>query len=150
MNQLSLRTYWLKFETSGKSPTILEESVECILDEFRKPQKMSTCNRLDLETLGSWPIMPKNHPWTLVLPCVLLLQTRRPKAEKPLFPYPQIEVCNSPWPGQMDVFQGTWSWCAHSQFWLLSQIGNRLIQLSIANLELMLRYVIWVSFNSCS
>ena len=25
---------------------------------------MSTCNRLDLEWLGSWPIMPKNFPGT--------------------------------------------------------------------------------------
>jgi hypothetical protein len=23
---------------------------------------MSTCNRVDLESLGSWPIMPKNFP----------------------------------------------------------------------------------------
>jgi hypothetical protein len=70
--------------------------------------------------------MPNNHLWTLVLPCVLLLQTRRAKAEKNLsfFPYLQSEVCNSPWPGQMDVFQGTWPWCAHSQFRLLSQIGK--------------------------
>jgi hypothetical protein len=29
---------------------------------------MSTCNMLDLETLRSRPIMPKNLPWALVLP----------------------------------------------------------------------------------
>ena len=28
--------------------------------------KMSTCNRLDLESLGSWPTMPKNFPGTVV------------------------------------------------------------------------------------
>ena len=27
-------------------------------------RKMSTCNRLDLESLGSWPTMPKNFPGT--------------------------------------------------------------------------------------
>ena len=27
---------------------------------------MSTCNRLDLESLGSWPTMPKNFPGTSV------------------------------------------------------------------------------------
>ena len=30
----------------------------------QKNRKITTCNRLDLETLGSWPITPKNTPWT--------------------------------------------------------------------------------------
>jgi hypothetical protein len=29
---------------------------------MRKKQKITTCNQLDLETLGFWPIMLKNLP----------------------------------------------------------------------------------------
>ena len=36
------------------------------LKSLKKNRKMSTCNRLDLETLGSQPIMPKNLPRTSV------------------------------------------------------------------------------------
>ena len=41
MNRLSLRNNQLK-----------SLSVECILDEFRKPERCQHVNRLDLETLG--------------------------------------------------------------------------------------------------
>ena len=55
MNQLSLRNNRLKFKTSEELPIILEESVEYASNEWKQNQKMSTCNRLDLESLGSWP-----------------------------------------------------------------------------------------------
>ena len=45
----------------------LEESIEYTSNEWKhENRKMSTCNRLDLESsLGSWPtIMPKNFPGT--------------------------------------------------------------------------------------
>ena len=29
---------------------------------IKENQRMSTCNRLDLQTLGSQQVMPKNHP----------------------------------------------------------------------------------------
>jgi hypothetical protein len=37
------------------------------MNESRNPQKMSTCNRLDLETLGCQPIVmyKVSSPWTL-------------------------------------------------------------------------------------
>jgi hypothetical protein len=34
---------------------------------IEKNRKISMCNWLDLETLGSWPIMPKTLSWTLVI-----------------------------------------------------------------------------------
>ena len=52
MNWLSLRNNWLKFKTSEESPIVL----------VNKDQKMSTCNCMDLETLGSWLIMHTSHP----------------------------------------------------------------------------------------
>ena len=61
MNRLSLRNNQLKLETSGELPNILEESIEeNTSNEWKQNRKMSTCNRLDLESLGSWPIVPKN------------------------------------------------------------------------------------------
>jgi hypothetical protein len=36
------------------------------LDSMKKNQKMSTCNQLDLETLGSQLIFFQKYPWTLV------------------------------------------------------------------------------------
>ena len=62
MNWLSLRNNQLKFETSGELPIILEESIEYTSNEWKQNRKMSTCHRLDLESLGSWPTMPKNFP----------------------------------------------------------------------------------------
>ena len=59
MNQLSLRNNRLKFKTSGELPIVLEEYVEeYTLNEWKQHRKMSTCNRLDLESLGSWPTLP--------------------------------------------------------------------------------------------
>ena len=59
-NRLSLRNNRLKFETSGEIPIILEESIEYASIEWKQNRKMWTCNRLDLQTLGSQPvIMPK-------------------------------------------------------------------------------------------
>ena len=62
MNWLSLRNNRLKLETSGELPIILEESIaEYTPTEWKQNWKiMSTCNWLDLESLGSWPTMPKN------------------------------------------------------------------------------------------
>jgi hypothetical protein len=62
MNRLSLRNNWLNFKTSGKLLTILEEIYGIYPNSMKKNWKMSTCNRLNLETLGSWLIMPKNLP----------------------------------------------------------------------------------------
>ena len=45
-----------KFKTLGELPTVLEESI------IKQNRKISTCNRLCLETLGSWSIMLKNVP----------------------------------------------------------------------------------------
>ena len=64
MNLLSLRNNQLKLETSGELLIILEECIEHTSNERKQNQKMSTRNRLDLESLGSWPTMPKNFPGT--------------------------------------------------------------------------------------
>ena len=64
MNRLSSRNNRLKFTTSGDLPIILEESIEYTSNEWKKHQNMPTCNRLDLESLESWPTMPKNFPGT--------------------------------------------------------------------------------------
>ena len=56
LNRLSLRNNRWKFETSGILPIALEESIEDTSTERKyQNRKMSTCNRLDLESLGSWP-----------------------------------------------------------------------------------------------
>ena len=59
MNPLSLRNNRLKFKTSRELPVIWEESIEeYTSNEWKQNRKiMSTCNRLDLESLGSWPIV---------------------------------------------------------------------------------------------
>ena len=44
----------LKLETSGGLPITLEEYMEYTLNEWKQNRKMSTCNRLDLESFGSW------------------------------------------------------------------------------------------------
>ena len=41
----------------------------------KQNRKTSTRNRLDLETLGSWPTMPKNFPGTVPNICMLSLWT---------------------------------------------------------------------------
>ena len=43
----------MKFETSGELPILLEESIEHTQDALKQNRKMSTCNWLDLESLGS-------------------------------------------------------------------------------------------------
>jgi hypothetical protein len=67
MNRLSLKNNnRLKFKTTRKSPIVLEEFVK----EYTPIRKlnegwMSTCNQLDLQTLGCQQkpmIMPKNLP----------------------------------------------------------------------------------------
>ena len=47
----------------------LEESIEYISNEWKKNRKISTCNSLDLESLGSWPILyaQKLPSWALLL-----------------------------------------------------------------------------------
>ena len=66
MNRLSLKNDRLKFKTIGKLPIILEECIEYTPIVMKENRRMSTCNRLDLITLGSQPVMPKNLPdhWT--------------------------------------------------------------------------------------
>ena len=55
MNRLSLKDNQLKFKTSRELPITLEESIEeYTSNSYRKNRRMSTtCNRLDLQTLGS-------------------------------------------------------------------------------------------------
>ena len=74
MTQLSLRDNWLKFKTAGKSPVILEKNPRIYPNLMKETRRMSTCNRLDLQTLGSQSIMPKNLPdyWFCVCKKVLL------------------------------------------------------------------------------
>ena len=56
--RLSLRNNRLKFKALGNLLTILKESIEYTSNEWKhKNRKMSTCNRLDLESLGSWPTL---------------------------------------------------------------------------------------------
>ena len=52
----------LEFKGSKKLPINLEDSIEYTSNEWKQNRKMSTSNRLDLESLGSWPTMPKNFP----------------------------------------------------------------------------------------
>ena len=48
MNRLrSSRNHRLKFATSGELPIILEEPIKYTSNEWKRNQKMSTCNRLD-------------------------------------------------------------------------------------------------------
>ena len=47
MKRLSWRIDWFRFKTGGKLAIILEDS-----KLVKENQKLSTCNRLDLETLG--------------------------------------------------------------------------------------------------
>ena len=64
MNRLRLRNNRLKFKTSGKLPIILEEFIEEYTPNLiNENQRMSTCNQLDLQSLGSQPTtLPKNLP----------------------------------------------------------------------------------------
>jgi len=67
MYRLSLRNNRLKFKTAGKLPIISEEFIEYtpISSNIGKTEDVSTCNWLDLQTLGSQPIIcPKISPIT--------------------------------------------------------------------------------------
>ena len=46
---------------------------------------MSTCNRLDLHTLGSQPVMPKNLPDQITDPFLTLLLTSRLPIRKKIY-----------------------------------------------------------------
>ena len=68
MNRLSLRKNRLKFKASREIPIILEESMEHTPIQQRKLKDVNRCNWLDLETLGSWPIVSRKLPghWSRV------------------------------------------------------------------------------------
>ena len=64
MNWLSLRNNRLKFKTAEKLSIILEEFVEYTPNLIKENRRMWTCNRSDLQSLGSQPVvMPKNIPY---------------------------------------------------------------------------------------
>ena len=61
MNQSSLRNNQLKFKTSGELPIISEEFREYTSNyDKEKLEDVNMSPRLDLETLGSRPVMHKN------------------------------------------------------------------------------------------
>ena len=68
LNRLSLRNNQLKFKIAGKLRIIFEEFIEytpiyqSFYENRKENRRMWTCNRLDLQTLGSQPVMPKNLP----------------------------------------------------------------------------------------
>ena len=62
MNRMSLRNNRLKFNTAGNLPIIFRGIYRIYFNLTKKNRRMSTCNRLDLQTLGSQPVMPKNLP----------------------------------------------------------------------------------------
>ena len=57
MNRLSLRNNRLKFKTAGKLPIILEEFYSMYPNLIKENLRMWTCHRLDLQTLGSQPVV---------------------------------------------------------------------------------------------
>ena len=93
MNRLSLRNNRLKFETSRTLAIILEESIEYTLNEWKKQnRKMSTFNRLDLESLGSWPTL-----YALKLPRTLVrLNDRGEPAGSYKWNQPQLNHLSEP------------------------------------------------------
>ena len=62
MNRFSWRSNRLKFKTTENLPIILEEFIEYTPNLIKEKWRMSTCNWLDLQTLGSQPVMPKILP----------------------------------------------------------------------------------------
>ena len=63
MNQLSFENELVEVKDFRKKLLIiLEESMGICLKLINTSQMITTCNRLDLETLGIWLIMPKNIP----------------------------------------------------------------------------------------
>ena len=57
-----LRNNRLKFMTAGELPIIFREIYRIYSNLIKENRRMSTYNWLDLQTLGSQPIMPKNLP----------------------------------------------------------------------------------------
>jgi hypothetical protein len=65
----------LKLKIGGKLPIILEDFIERYPILIKENRGMSTCNRLDLQTLGgSQPIMPSNLRGHWALACQISLQ----------------------------------------------------------------------------
>ena len=64
MNWLRSRDNRLKLKTSGNFTDLFTGIYRIYLKWIKPNRNMSTCNRLDLELLGSWPTMPKNLPGT--------------------------------------------------------------------------------------
>ena len=65
MNRLSLNNNRLKLKTA---PIVWEEIYTIYPNLIKEIRRMWTCNRLDLQTLGSQPVMPKNEhklPWPI-------------------------------------------------------------------------------------
>jgi hypothetical protein len=63
MNRLSLRINRFKFKTAGELPIVLlEEFKEYTPIQQRKTGGYQHVTGLDLQTLGSQPIIPKNLP----------------------------------------------------------------------------------------
>ena len=63
MTRLRLRNNRLKFKTTaGKLPIILRKTYRIYPNTIKDNWRMSTYNRLDLQTLRSQPVMPKNLP----------------------------------------------------------------------------------------
>jgi hypothetical protein len=68
MNRLSLRNNRVKFTTAGNLPILLEEFIGIYPNLIKANRRLSTCNRLDLQTLGSQPIMyAQTSPRSLAL-----------------------------------------------------------------------------------
>ena len=62
MNRLSLKHNRLKFKIAGILPIILEEFHKIYPNLIKENRRMSTCTRLDLQTLGSQLVMSKSLP----------------------------------------------------------------------------------------
>jgi hypothetical protein len=60
---VSLRNNRVKIETGGKSPIVLKEFIEEYTPlTIKENRRMTTCNQLDLQTLGSQLTMPEHLP----------------------------------------------------------------------------------------
>jgi hypothetical protein len=65
MNQMNSRKKnQLKVQDVGKTTHRIRKIYETYLQSIKKHRKITTHNRLDLETLWFWPIMPKRFPDT--------------------------------------------------------------------------------------
>ena len=84
MNRFILRNNWLKFKAAGKLPNILDEFMEYTPNLIKGNRRMSTCNRSDLQTLGSQPVMPNILPDHWLLGLKLMPNCAGPSARKVL------------------------------------------------------------------